>query len=89
MNKKSFLNLIEEHVGSNLEIEIEGIIIQKVTLKNYKYEVKDDKLILVSNSNSNTIIINLNIIRQIKEDEKKILIYLEDNAETIIKISVI
>lgn len=89
MNKKSFLNLIEEHIGSNIEIEIEGIIIQKVTFENYKYEIKEDKLYLMNNSNLNVIIINLNIIRQIKEDEKKILIYLEDNAETIIKISVI
>lgn len=87
MKRKEFLEKLEGNKGKNLVIEVEGEMIQKATIEKMRYEVKEDKLKIQSSINLDFAVINLNIVRDIKESSENITIFLEDKKETKIKIS--
>lgn len=87
MKKQDFLQWIEENSSKNLIVKLYGNMEQNITMVNYKYELKEDRLIIRGNINLDFIIINLNIVRNIKNEKDEILIILDDNIDTLIKIS--
>ena len=86
MKIKDFL---EENKGKKFVIEVENGIIKKATIEEMNYEIKNDKLYIISKINLDFAVINLNIIRNFNVNSGKIVIFLEDKKETKIKISVV
>ena len=87
MNRKEFLEKLENKQGENLIIEVANETIQKVTIPKFKYEIKEDKLYIQSNKELDLAVINLNNIRNIEENLENIILFLEDKKETTIKIT--
>lgn len=88
MKRKEFLAKLESDKGKNLVIEIQGEIIQKVTIEKMEFEIEEDRLYIRDSVNLDFVVINLNTIRDIIETLDNITLLLEDPKETKIKISV-
>ena len=86
MKIKDFL---EENKGKNFVVEVENGIIKKATIEEMNYEIKDNELYIISRTNLDFAVINLNIVRNFNVNSGKIVIFLEDKKETKIKISVV
>lgn len=86
MKIKDFL---EENKGKNFVVEVENGIIKKATIEEMNYEIKDNELYIISRTNLDFAVINLNIVRNFNINSGNIVIFLEDKKETKIKISAI
>lgn len=83
-NLKSFLN---KSIDKNMKIEISVGIVKKVTLKEMRYNIKEDRVSIEDNFNEAEIDINLNEIRSAKILENKTIIVLDDKNDTKIEIT--
>lgn len=88
MKRKEFLARLEANKGKNFVIEIQGEIIQKVTMEKMEFEIEEDRLYIRDSVNLDFVIITLNTIRDIIESPENMTLLLEDPKETKIKISV-
>lgn len=89
MERKEFLAKLELIKGTEVAIEVEGEIVQKITMKQLLNEIKEDRLYIRNRENLDFAVINLNTIRDIQVKEKCMTIYLDNAKETKIKISAI
>ena len=89
MERKEFLEMLEEYKGQNLSIEIEGKEIQKKKMNDYAYVIIDDRLYIKNSKDLDFVVINSNIIRNIKNNSGDTILYIDDKSETKIKLSVI
>ena len=83
-NLKSFLM---KNIDKNMKIEISVGIVKKVTLKEMRYNIKEDKISIEDNFNEAEIDINLNEIRNVETLENKVIIVLDDKNDTKIEIT--
>lgn len=83
-NLKSFLN---KSIDKNMKIEISVGIVKKVTLKEMRYNIKEDRVNIEDNFNEAEIDINLNEIRNAEILENKAIIVLDDKNDTKIEIT--
>lgn len=88
MKRKEFLAKLGSDKGKNLVIEIEGEIIQKVTIEKMGLEIEEDRIYIQDSINLDFVVIYLNTIRDIIENPDNITLFIEDSKETKIKISV-
>lgn len=92
MERKGFLEKLKEYKEKNIKIESAELnkernkktIIEKMT-----YEIKNDIIRITSTANSESVEINLNTIREIKENSNCIILYFDNKEEGKIKISAI
>lgn len=89
MKKKKFLEELGNNKGKDLVFELENEIIQKATMEKFRYEIKEDMLYIRSSQTLDLAVVNLNTIRYIKANSENITMFIEDNKDTKIKISVI
>jgi len=89
MKKEEFVKLLENSKGKDIIIEVAGEIVQKVTMKQYTYNIIEDKIYIRNSSNLHFAVINLNLIRHIEKNDLNITIYIDNSKDTKIKISVI
>ena len=85
MKRKEFLAKLESDKGKNLVIEIEGKIIQKVTIEKMGLEIEEDRIYIQDSINLDFVVIYLNTIRDIIETPDNITLFIEDSKETKIK----
>lgn len=88
MKRKEFLAKLGSDKGKNIVIEIQGGIIQKVTIEKMGLEIEEDRIYIQDSINLDFVVINLNTIRDIIETPDNITLFIEDSKETKIKISV-
>ncbi len=89
MKRIEFLEKLNKN--PNISIKMEGKDIDEISMNNVTYKIKEDRLYLRNTINLNFIVINFNVIREINfiENTQEIIIYLEDEYDTKIKISAI
>lgn len=85
----NIIKFLDQNEGKKLEVETERGIIRKVTLKEITYGVKYGELHIINSSNNDNVVINLNEIRNIQNEDKNIIIILDDKEDTKIKISAV
>lgn len=85
----NLIKFLDRNEGKKLEVETERGIIRKVTLKEITYGVKYGELHIINSSNNDNVVINLNEIRNIQNEDKNIIIILDDKEDTKIKISAV
>ena len=85
----NLIKFLDQNEGKKLEVETERGIIRKVTLKEITYGVKYGELHIINSSNNDNVVINLNEIRNIQNEDKNIIIILDDKEDTKIKISAV
>lgn len=85
----NIIKFLDQNEGKKLEVETEKGIIRKVTLKEITYGVKYGELHIINSSNNDNVVINLNEIRNIQNEDKNIIIILDDKEDTKIKISAV
>ena len=88
MQKKEFFKMMEDNKGKDIDVEVQTKILENMEMQKYKYQLVDDRIYFRNSVNLNFIVINLNTIREIENYENNIIIYLDDNIDTKIKISV-
>lgn len=89
MKRIEFLENLNKN--QKIVVEMEGQNKSKISMKNIICAIKDDRLYLRNKENLNFIVINFNMIREIRpvKGTQEIVIFLEDKYDTKIKISVI
>lgn len=80
-------NFLKKNIDKNMKIEINLGIVKKVTLKEMRYNIKEDKISIEDNFNEAEIDINLNEIRNVETLENKVIIVLDDKNDTKIEIT--
>lgn len=85
----NIIKFLDQNEGKKIEVETERGIIRKVTLKEITYGVKYGELHIINSSNNDNVVINLNEIRNIQNEDKNIIIILDDKEDTKIKISAV
>ena len=80
-------NFLEKIIDKNIKIEISVGIVKKVTLKEMRYNIKEDRVSIEDNFNEAEIDINLNEIRNAEILENKAIIVLDDKNDTKIEIT--
>ena len=80
-------NFLKKNIGKNMKIEISVGIVKKVTLKEMRYNIKEDRVNIEDNFNEAEIDINLNEIRNAEILENKAIIVLDDKNDTKIEIT--
>lgn len=85
----NLIKFLDQNEGKKIEVETERGIIRKVTLKEITYGVKYGELHIINSSNNDNVVINLNEIRNIQNEDKNIIIILDDKEDTKIKISAV
>ena len=80
-------NFLEKNIDKNMKIEISIGIVKKVTLKEMRYNIKEDRVSIEDNFNEAEIDINLNEIRNAEILENKAIIVLDDKNDTKIEIT--
>ena len=80
-------NFLEKNIDKNMKIEISLGIVKKVTLKEMRYNIKEDRVNIEDNFNEAEIDINLNEIRNAEILENKAIIVLDDKNDTKIEIT--
>lgn len=88
MQKKEFFKMMEDNKGKDIDVEVQTKTLKNMEMQKYKYQLVDDRIYFRNSVNLNFIVINLNTIREIENYENNIIIYLDDNIDTKIKISV-
>lgn len=88
MQKKEFFKMMEDNKGKDIDVEVQTKTLKNMEMQKYKYQLVDDRMYFRNSVNLNFIVINLNTIREIENYENNIIIYLDDNIDTKIKISV-
>ena len=83
----NFKNFLEKNIDKNIKIEISVGIVKKVTLKEMRYNIKEDRVSIEDNFNEAEIDINLNEIRNVEILENKAIIVLDDKNDTKIEIT--
>ena len=89
MKKNQFLKVMDDNNGRDIVVEVDNEILQKMEMQNYTYQIIEDKIYFRNTQNLNFIVINLNTIRYIQNIKNVMNIYLDDNIDTKVKISVI
>ncbi len=89
MKKNQFLKVMDDNKGRDIVVEVDNEILQKMEMQNYTYQIIEDKIYFRNTQNLNFIVINLNTIRYIQNIKNVMNIYLDDNIDTKVKISVI
>ena len=84
---KNLKNFLKKNIDKNMKIEISVGIVKKVTLKEMRYNIKEDKISIEDNFNEAEIDINLNEIRNVETLENKVIIVLDDKNDTKIEIT--
>ena len=80
-------NFLKKNIDKNMKIEISVGIVKKVTLKEMRYNIKEDRVSIEDNLNEAEIDINLNEIRNVEILENKAIIVLDDKNDTKIEIT--
>ena len=80
-------NFLKKNIDKNMKIEISIGIVKKVTLKEMRYNIKEDRVSIEDNFNEAEIDINLNEIRNAEILENKAIIVLDDKNDTKIEIT--
>lgn len=80
-------NFLKKNIDKNMKIEISVGIVKKVTLKEMRYNIKEDRVNIEDNFNEAEIDINLNEIRNVEILENKAIIVLDDKNDTKIEIT--
>lgn len=84
---KNLKNFLKKNIDKNMKIEISLGIVKKVTLKEMRYNIKEDRVSIKDNFNEAEIDINLNEIRNVEILENKAIIVLDDKNDTKIEIT--
>ena len=80
-------NFLKKNIDKNMKIEISVGIVKKVTLKEMRYNIKEDRVSIEDSFNEAEIDINLNEIRNVEILENKAIIVLDDKNDTKIEIT--
>ena len=80
-------NFLKKNIDKNMKIEISLGIVKKVTLKEMRYNIKEDRVSIEDNFNEAEIDINLNEVRNVEILENKAIIVLDDKNDTKIEIT--
>ena len=80
-------NFLKKNIEKNMKIEISVGIVKKVTLKEMRYNIKEDRVSIEDSFNEAEIDINLNEIRNVEILENKAIIVLDDKNDTKIEIT--
>ena len=80
-------NFLKKNIDKNMKIEINLGIVKKVTLKEMRYNIKEDRVSIEDSFNEAEIDINLNEIRNVEILENKAIIVLDDKNDTKIEIT--
>ena len=80
-------NFLKKNIDKNMKIEISVGIVKKVTLKEMRYNIKEDRVNIEDNFNEAEIDINLNEVRNVEILENKAIIVLDDKNDTKIEIT--
>lgn len=80
-------NFLKKNIDKNMKIEISVGIVKKVTLKEMRYNIKEDRVSIEDSLNEAEIDINLNEVRNAEILENKAIIVLDDKNDTKIEIT--
>ena len=92
MKRKEFLEKLEKSKGKNIQIELtktDENSNKKIIIEKTEYEIKNDIICIKSAINTEYFEINLNIIREIRENQNGITLYSDNKEDMQIKISAI
>ena len=92
MKRKEFLEKLEKSKGKNIQIELtkpDENSNKKIIIEKIEYEIKNDIICIKSAINTEYFEINLNTIREIRENQNGITLYSDNKEDMQIKISAI
>lgn len=92
MKRKEFLEKLEKSKGKNIQIELtktDENSNKKIIIEKTEYEIKNDIICIKSAINTEYFEINLNTIREIRENQNGITLYSDNKEDMQIKISAI
>ena len=92
MKRKEFLEKLEKSKEKNIQIELtktDENSNKKIIIEKTEYEIKNDIICIKSAINTEYFEINLNTIREIRENQNGITLYSDNKEDMQIKISAI
>lgn len=86
ITRKDLTTILESSKYGEIELDIKGNINAKIVFSKYEIEITNDELSIKDMADKNCIYLNFNTIRNIQKDENTIIIYIDDNFDTTVKL---
>lgn len=88
MKRKEFFSMLKNNQGKNIALQVEENTIERTEMKKYMYYMINDRIHIRNSENLDFVVINVNLIRSIRENIECINLILDNKEETQIKISI-